>query len=88
MTNEIKPLLADSDEQTIVALAHLSMIAQAANGEYRPRPGEIETRQAWLTSFIRTGEGIVNEDDRRLARGINTILSTQLGLLSTQPDAA
>lgn len=90
MTNEINPplLLADSDEQTIVALAHLSMIAQAANGEYRPRAGEIEERQAWLTSFIRTGRGIVNEDDRSLARGINTLLSTQFGMLSTQSDAA
>ena len=89
MTNEIKPLLlADSDEQTIVALAHLSMIAQAANGEYRPRPGEIEQRQAWLTSFIRTGQGIVSESDRGLARLINSALSTQSGILSTQSDAA
>jgi len=90
-TKQAPPLLlADSDEQTIIALAHLSMIAQAANGEYRPRPGEIEQRQAWLTSFIRTGRGIVNEDDRRLARGINTVLklSTQSDLLNTQPDAA
>jgi len=92
MTNEVKQipplLLADSDEQTLVALAHLSMLAQAANGEYRPRPGEIEQRQAWLTSFIRTGQGIVNEADRQLARGINTLLSTQSAMLSTQPDAA
>jgi hypothetical protein len=64
------------------------MIAQAANGEYRPRPGEIEQRQAWLTSFIRTGQGIVNEEDRQLAREINTLLSTQSGILSTQPNAA
>jgi len=89
MTNEIRPpLLANSDEQMIVALAHLSMIAQAANGEYKPRPGEIEQRQAWLTSFIRTGQGIVNEADRQLAKGINELLSTQLNVLSTQPDAA
>ena len=91
MINETNPpplLLADSDEQTIVALAHLSMIAQAANGEYRPRPGEIEQRQAWLTSYIRTGQGIVNEEDRRLARGINALLGTQFESLSTQPDAA
>jgi hypothetical protein len=89
MTNETKPLLlADSDEQTLVALAHLSMIAQAANGEYRPRSGEIEQRQAWLTSFIRTGQGIVSEADRQLARRINDLLSTQSGILSTQPNAA
>jgi len=92
MTNETKQapplLLADSDEQTLIALAHVSMIAQAANGEYRPRPGEIEQRQAWLTSFIRTGQGIVNEADRQLAREINTRLSTQSEILSTQPNAA
>ena len=89
MTNETKPLLlAESDEQTLIALAHVSMIAQAAIGEYRPQPGEIEQRQAWLTSFIRTGQGIMNETDRQLAREINTRLSTQSEILSTQPNAA
>jgi hypothetical protein len=47
VTNETNPplLLADSDEQTIVALAHLSMLAQAASGEIRALPGEVEERQ-------------------------------------------
>jgi chaperone required for assembly of F1-ATPase len=85
MTNEIKQ---PSDEQIMIALAHLSMLAQAANGEFRALPGEIEERQVWLSSFIRTGQGIVNEDDRRLARQINNFLSTQSEMLSTQPDAA
>ena len=79
---------AESDEQLLIALAHVSMIAQAAIGEYRPRPGEIEQRQAWLTSFIRTGQGIVNEADLQLAREINMLLSTQSARLSTQPNAA
>jgi hypothetical protein len=85
VTNEIRQ---PSDEQIAIALAHLSMIAQAANREYRPLPGEIETRQAWLSSFIRTGQGIVSEDDRQIARKINALLSTQSALLNTQPDAA
>lgn len=77
-----------SDEQIAIALAHLSMIAQAANGEYRPRPGEIEVRQAWLTEFIRTGQGLVTEQGRETARAINQTLSTQSETLSTQSDAA
>jgi len=85
METERKPL---SFEQVAIALAHLSMIAQAANGEYKPRPGEIEERQAWLSSFIRTGQGIVTEEDRQLARLINEALSTQSAKLSTQSDAA
>lgn len=90
MTNETKPplLLADSDEQTIVALAHLSMLAQAAKGEIRMLPSDAETRQTWLISFIRTGEGIVSEANRQLARQINDLLRTQSETLSTQPTAA
>lgn len=87
MTSEIKPPLAESvaDEMALIALAHLSMIAQAANGEYKPRPGEIETRQAWLIEFFKTGQGLVTESDRQAARLINAALSTQSGSLSTQP---
>jgi hypothetical protein len=78
---------ADSD-QVRIALAHLSMLAQCANVEIKQSHDQIEARQAWLTSFIRTGEGSVSEDDRRLARQINDLLSTQSGILSTQPNAA
>jgi len=85
MTDEIRQ---PSFEQIMVALAHLSMIAQAANDEYKPRSGEIEERQAWLCAFIRTGHGLVTEEDRQFARQINALLSTQSGLLSTQPSAA
>lgn len=77
MKNETKP---QQDEYLAIALAHLSMVAQAANGEYSPRPGEIETRQAWLVAFLRTGEGLVTDEDRQLARQINELLS--------QPEAA
>lgn len=83
MTSETRQ--QPSEEQIAIALAHLSMISQAANGEYRPRPGEIETRQTWLTSFIRNGQGIVTDEDRRTARLINLTLGTQSEKLSTQP---
>ncbi len=70
-----------------IALAHLSMIAQAANGEYKPRPGEIEQRQAWLVGFLKTGQGLVTDADRECSRAINKVLS-QPEPLSTHSDAA
>jgi len=51
-------------------------------------PEDVETRQAWLIGFIRTGAGIADEENRQLARQINDLLSTQSGMLSTQPNAA
>jgi hypothetical protein len=77
MKNETRP---QQDDHLAIALAHLSMIAQAANGEYSPRPGEIETRQTWLVGYLRTGEGLVTDADRQLARQINQLLG--------QPQAA
>jgi hypothetical protein len=68
----------------MIALAHLSMLTQAARGEFRMHADDAEARQAWLVGFIRTGAGIVNEDDRALARLINNALGTQSGMLSTQ----
>lgn len=63
----------DNDLQSI-ALAHLSMIAQAANGEYKPRPGEIGERQAWLTEYVLTGNGIVSEAGKLSAQKVNDAL--------------
>ena len=68
MSNEL------TDQQSI-ALAHLSMIAQAANGEYAPRPREIEQRQTWLTEYILTGEGSVSEMARLSAQIVNDALT-------------
>ena len=62
-----------TDQQSI-ALAHLSMIAQAANGEYAPRSGEIAQRQTWLTECILTGEGSVSETARLSAQIVNNAL--------------
>jgi hypothetical protein len=55
------------------ALAHLGMISQAAHGQYRPRPGEIERRQAWLVSYIRNGIGLATDEDMELAKAINKL---------------
>jgi hypothetical protein len=64
-----------TDHQSI-ALAHLSMISQAATGKYKPQPGETERRQAWLTNFILTGEGIVSEDAKLSAQKVNEALKS------------
>jgi hypothetical protein len=72
----------------MIALAHLSMLTQAAKGEFRMQADDAEARQTWLISFIRTGQGIVNDEDRNLARLINNAIGTQFEMLNTQPDAA
>lgn len=59
-----------------VALAHLSMIAQAANGEYKPQPGEIERRQIWLTEYLLTGNGLVSEESKLSVQKINQALKS------------
>ncbi len=68
-------------EQILIALAHLSMIAQAANGEYKPQPGEIERRQAWLTEFLQTGSGLVSDDAKLSAQRINKALQTECSVV-------
>lgn len=87
MTDAIKQPL---DEQIMpaLALAHLSMLTQAAKGEFRMLPDDAESRQAWLVGFIRTGAGIADEENCRLARQINNLMGTQSEILNTQPDAA
>lgn len=62
------------NDQQLIAVAHLSMVAQAANGEYKPRPGEIEERQAWLTEYLLTGKGIVSETGKLSAQIVNNAL--------------
>lgn len=87
MTDETRQPL---DDQIIkaLALAHLSMLSQAARGDFRMQPADAESRQAWLIGFIRTGTGIVSEEERQLAQQINEFLNTQRATLSTQPNAA
>jgi hypothetical protein len=76
----------DREIMAAIALAHLSMLTQAAKKEIRMLPEDAESRQAWLIGFISTGAGIVSEENRRLAQQINDFLSTQSGTLSTQPE--
>jgi hypothetical protein len=66
---------AMNDEYASVALAHLSMIAQAARGEYSPRPGEIDKRESVIVSFIRTGQPIATEEDRQLREAVSLAMT-------------
>lgn len=68
--------MTPQNDQQSIALAHLSMIAQAANSEYKPQPGEIERRQAWLTEYLLTGNGIVSEEGKLSAQKVNQALKS------------
>lgn len=57
------------------ALAHLSMISQAAIGTYKPDPGEIDERQAWLVGYITEGKGILTEENLRIAQTVTNALA-------------
>jgi archaellum biogenesis protein FlaJ (TadC family) len=57
-----------------IALAHLSMIAQAANGVYRPQPGEIDKREAMVASFIRTGQCVASDAGRMLVEILKALV--------------
>ena len=59
------------------ALAHLGMIAQAARGQYKPDPGEIEEREAWLVGYLRTGQGLVTEENRAIAEAVNKAVNQE-----------
>lgn len=62
-------------ESQMIVIAHLSIIAQSANGFYKPQPGEIDRRQALVSSFIRTGQCIATDDDRRLIAVVRNAIS-------------
>lgn len=72
---------------SMVALAHLSMISQAANGEYKPQPGEVERRQAWLTEYLVTGQGIVTDEAKLSAQIVNAALKAEHSAGSTEQAA-
>ena len=60
----------DANDSTDTALAHLAMLAFAANGEYSPKPGEVDKRQAAIVSYIRTGQCVADEADQRLIAAV------------------
>lgn len=52
------------NDSIATAIGHLEMIVQAAKGEYSPRKGELEKRQAAVVAFIRTGQCVASDEDR------------------------
>lgn len=71
---ENEKLGTENDYRSII-LAHLSMIAQAARGEYSPRPGEIDKREAVIISYLRTGQPIATDEDRQLREAVSRALT-------------
>jgi hypothetical protein len=76
----------DDQIMKALAIAHISMLTQAARGDFRMQADDAESRQAWLLAFVRTGAGIASEENRQLAQQANELLGTQFGMLSTQPE--
>ena len=62
------------------ALANLSMLAQAAAGEYQPKPGEVDERLTWLTDYLLTGRGLVTPEGMELAAKLRAALATPQAL--------
>lgn len=58
-----------------IVIAHLGMIVQAAEGKYKPEPGEIEKRQALIISYLRTGQCVASDVDRQLVQVIKEAMA-------------
>lgn len=68
------------DDSMATAIGHLEMITQAAKGEYSPRKGELEKRQAAIVAYIRTGQCVAVDDDREILRAVQAVLQERLAV--------
>jgi len=64
------------NESQATALAHLEMMFQAATGDYSLKRGDLEKRRAALVAFVRTGQCLASDEDRRLAQKVNEIVNS------------
>lgn len=62
------------NDSMATAIGHLEMIVQAAKGEYSPRKGELEKRQAAVIAFMRTGQCVADDEDRELLAIVSAAL--------------
>lgn len=62
-------------ESVMTGLGHLEMIMQAARGEYSPREGELEKRQAAIVSLLRTGQCLASDEDRAITAKVREALT-------------
>lgn len=60
-----------SDDQ-MTALAHLSIVQQAANGTYKAQAGEVDKRVAVVASFIRTGQCVADDETKRIVEAFKS----------------
>lgn len=59
---------------TQIAIAHLSMVCQAAAGEIVLDAEDLKEREAWLMKFLATGEGGVTEQAQAEAEAVRAAL--------------
>lgn len=65
------------NDSIATAIGHLEMIVQAAKGEYSPRKGELEKRQAAVVAFIRTGQCVASDEDRLIQELVANALKSE-----------
>jgi len=73
----------DADLPQMFALAHLSMLSQMAKGLIKASPEDIDEREAWLTYFIQTGEGVLTDEGRRVADLVQAALGQRCPVAET-----
>jgi hypothetical protein len=66
---------------------HLEMIAQAATGDYSPRPGELEKRKAAIIAFMATGQCVASESDRALSAEVSKVVTSHLAEVTGHPES-
>lgn len=59
------------------ALAHIGMLAQAANGVYKPTGTEVDDRAAWLVGYLRDGTGLVTDENKAILERVKIALQEQ-----------
>ena len=77
MTSHKGSLEPENELYISFALAHLGMLVQAAKGQYKADVQEIDERAAWLVGFFRTGQGIVNDENKAVVQLINGALKPE-----------
>jgi len=71
-------------ESAITALMHLKMIVLIAKGDYSPRAGELEKREAAVAAFILTGQCIAGDEDRALIAKTEETVNGYFAALNAQ----
>lgn len=76
------------NESAATALMHLKMIVQAAKGDYSPKAGELEKREAVVMSFMFSGQCLATDEDRALIAKVREVVNSHFSTVNDAADAA